>query len=93
MTISIVPAPATDLRGFQSRVDDRVDYDLLEVAIGFAKNRIHRLSSSECADFGTTTFGDVTFRRLDPLEEPFRVADTRLQSRLESLCESLRAKY
>ena len=44
-------------------------------------------------DFDTTTYGRVSFRRVDPLYESSIVADARLQERLEALCETLRAKY
>jgi hypothetical protein len=50
-------------------------------------------STMEFADFGATTIADITYRRIDPLREPLIVADERLQSRLETLCENLRAKY
>ncbi len=69
---------------------DRTDYDMPEIAMGI-NHYFGR--SSKSADFGTTTFGEVTFRRVDPLRDPFQVADARLQTRLESLCETLRAKY
>jgi hypothetical protein len=77
-----------------SRVDDRSshahDHDIREIAVGFGQHFGNRLKSS---DFNTTTLGEVTFRRVDPLRDPFQVADARLQTRLESLCETLRAKY
>ncbi len=75
-----------------SRVDDRSshDHDIREIAVGFGQHFGNRLKGS---DFGTTTLGEVTFRRVDPLRDPFQVADARLQTRLESLCETLRAKY
>jgi hypothetical protein len=63
---------------------------MAEIAIGFGQQFGHR---SKKADFGTTILGDVTYRRADPLRDPFQVADARLQTRLESLCETLRAKY
>ncbi len=66
------------------------DYDMQEIAMGFGRQFGDRAKRS---DFGTTTLGEVTFRRIDPLRDPFQVADARLQSRLESLCETLRAKY
>ncbi len=74
------------------RTDDRSthDHDIREIAVGFGQHFGSRLKNS---DFGTTTHGEVTFRRVDPLRDPFQVADARLQTRLESLCESLRAKY
>ena len=65
------------------------DRDIAEVAIGMGK----MLGARTARDFGTTTFGEVTYRKVDPLEEPFRVADARLQVRLEELCDLLRAKY
>jgi hypothetical protein len=65
-------------------------HDIREIAVGFGLHFGSRLKNS---DFGTTTHGEVTFRRVDPLRDPFQVADARLQTRLESLCESLRAKY
>ncbi len=77
-----------------SRTDARpstaIDHDIREIAIGFGQ-RFGTDRKSQ--DFGTTTHADVTFRRVDPLRDPFQVADARLQTRLESLCESLRAKY
>jgi hypothetical protein len=77
-----------------SRLEDQSslahDHDIREIAVGFGK---HFGSQSKSQDFGTTTLGEVTFRRVDPLRDPFQVADARLQSRLESLCETLRAKY
>jgi hypothetical protein len=77
-----------------SRTDDRSslthDHDIREIAVGFGQHFGSRLKSS---DFGTTTHGEVTFRRVDPLRDPFQVADARLQTRLESLCDTLRAKY
>ena len=76
------------------RMDDRSslsnDHDIREIAIGFGRQFGNR---SAKPDFGTTTLGEVTFRRVDPLRDPFQVADARLQTRLESLCETLRAKY
>ncbi|HEY3874535.1 MAG TPA: hypothetical protein VGM92_03590 [Candidatus Kapabacteria bacterium] len=66
-----------------------LDHDIEAVAVGFGKRFASRLTGGE---FGTTTNG-VTYRRVDPLREAFEVADTRLQSRLETLCEALRAKY
>ncbi len=65
-----------------------VDHDVAHIAIGFGQ----KLGGVR-KDFGTTTMGEVTYRRVDPLREPFAVADARLQSRLEELCETLRAKY
>jgi hypothetical protein len=44
-------------------------------------------------DYDTTTVGEITYMRVDPLREATVTADTRLQKRLESLCETLRAKY
>jgi hypothetical protein len=77
-----------------SRTDGRsshaMDHDIHEIAVGFGQHFGNRLKG---LDFGTTTSGEVTFRRVDPLRDPFQVADTRLQTRLESLCETLRAKY
>jgi hypothetical protein len=67
-----------------------MDHDIPEVAIGFGR---HFGNQTAPKDFGTTTLGAVTYRRVDPLREPFQVADRRLQTRLESLCETLRAKY
>ncbi len=69
---------------------NRADYDIPEIAIGFG---LHFGNPARAKDFGATTLGAVTYRRVDPLREPFQVADRRLQSRLESLCETLRAKY
>jgi hypothetical protein len=66
------------------------DHDIREIAMGFGQQFGTR---SQRPDFGATTFGEVTFRRVDPLRDPFQVADARLQTRLESLCETLRAKY
>ena len=74
------------------RVAD-VDHDIPEMAFGFGQVATQKSGQSRRMDFGTTTLGEVTFRRVDPLREPFQVADTRLQARLESLCETLRAKY
>jgi hypothetical protein len=70
-----------------------VDYDIPEIAIGFGRIPAANLRHTQRKDFSTNTLGDVTFRRVDPLREPFQVADVRLQMRLESLCEALRAKY
>jgi hypothetical protein len=70
-----------------------VDHDIPEMAIGFGRVATQQSGQSRRMDFGTTTLGEVTFHRVDPLREPFKVADGRLQSRLESLCETLRAKY
>ncbi len=67
-----------------------MDHDVEAVAIGFGKQFGGRLAGGE---FGTTTAGAVTYRRVDPLRDTFQVADSRLQSRLETLCETLRAKY
>ncbi len=67
-----------------------MDHDIREIAIGFGRQFGPAATSR---DFGTATLGSVTFRRVDPLREPFQVADARLQSRLEALCETLRAKY
>jgi hypothetical protein len=66
------------------------DHDIREVAMGFGQ---HFGDRTKRQDFGTTTLAEVTFRRVDPLRDPFQVADARLQTRLESLCETLRAKY
>ncbi|HZK76335.1 MAG TPA: hypothetical protein VFD13_05445 [Candidatus Kapabacteria bacterium] len=69
---------------------ERTDYDIPEIAIGFGR----RFGNQKIPkDFGTTTLGAVTYRRVDPLREPFQVADRRLQARLEALCETLSAKY
>lgn len=68
----------------------RTDYDIAEVAIGFGREFGNQSASR---DFRSSTLGSVTFRRVDPLREPFQVADRRLQTRLEALCETLRAKY
>lgn len=67
-----------------------INRDIEEVAIGFGRAFADRVP---IADFGTTTRGPVTYRKVDPLREPFEVADRRLQVRLETLCEALRAKY
>lgn len=74
---------------------NRTDYDIPEIAIGFGQRFGSRVAAK---DHGTTTLGaagstTVTYRRVDPLREPFQVADRRLQSRLDALCETLRAKY
>lgn len=69
---------------------NRMDYDVAEIAIGFGRQFGN---NSAVQDFRATTLGSVTFRRVDPLREPFEVADRRLQLRLEALCETLRAKY
>jgi hypothetical protein len=84
------PARRKDLSIDLLNKTDRTDYDMPEIAMGINQYFGH---SSKSTDLGTTTFGEVTFRRVDPLRDPFQVADARLQSRLESLCESLRAKY
>lgn len=68
----------------------RTDYDIPEVAIGYGLRFGSRVAAK---DFGATTLGAVTYRRVDPLREPFQVADRRLQTRLEALCETLSAKY
>ena len=77
-----------------SRRNDRSpmanDHDIREIAVGFGRQFGNRTAKP---DFGTTTLGEVTYRRVDPLRDPFQVADSRLQTRLESLCETLRAKY
>jgi hypothetical protein len=77
-----------------SRMNDRSsmanDCDIREIAVGFGRQFGNRTTKP---DFGTTTLGEMTFRRVDPLHDPFQVADARLQTRLESLCETLRAKY
>jgi hypothetical protein len=44
-------------------------------------------------DYDTTTVGEITYMRVDPLREATVTADARLQKRLEMLCETLRAKY
>lgn len=68
-----------------------LDHDIREVTLAFGATRSRQ--AIEYANFGTTTIADITHRRIDPLHEPLKVADERLQSRLESLCEALRAKY
>jgi hypothetical protein len=77
-----------------SQMNDRSsmtnDHDIREIAVGFGRQFGNRTAKP---DFSTTTLGEVTFRRVDPLRDPFQVADARLQTRLESLCETLRAKY
>jgi hypothetical protein len=78
-------------RTIAHRVDRlSTDRDIQEIAVGFGRQFGNRTSKP---DFGTTTLGELTFRRVDPLRDPFQVADARLQTRLESLCETLRAKY
>ena len=67
-----------------------IDRDIEEVAIGFGRAFADRIPT---INFATTTHAGVTYRRVDPLRESFEVADRRLQSRLEILCETLRAKY
>jgi hypothetical protein len=92
MNTSIIESPAL-MRTQQTNLTqraDRTDYDMQEIAAGFGKQFGSRTTKP---DFGTTTLGEVTFRRVDPLRDPFQVADARLQTRLESLCETLRAKY
>ncbi len=69
-----------------------LDHDIAEIAIGFGR-RFGAAPRAAAQDFGAATQGGVTFRKVDPLREPFEVADRRLQSRLETLCETLRAKY
>jgi hypothetical protein len=93
MTITTIQAPVAKLRTHAPSRDERMDYDVREIAIGFGEERPQSLSSAECAGYGSTTLGDITYLRIDPLRAPFRVADTRLQSRLEALCETLRARY
>jgi hypothetical protein len=68
-----------------------LDHDIEAVARCFGAAQ--PLLNGEIENFGATTFADTTFRRVDPLREPIQVADDRLQSRLETLCETLRAKY
>ena len=69
------------------------NHDIPELAIGFGHEQPSRFLSREVNDYRSSTVGPVTFRRVDPLREPLKVADIRLQKHLESLCESLRAKY
>jgi hypothetical protein len=78
------------LRAFSERKES-LDHDIEEVARHFGAERPR--SIRDFADFSTTTIAEITFRRIDPLREPLQVADERLQSRLEALCETLRAKY
>ena len=47
------------------------------VLASISGNRLKKL------DFNTTTLGEVTFRRVDLLRDPFQVADARLQTRLD----------
>jgi hypothetical protein len=68
------------------------DHDIAEIAIGFGRHNANLLHGTN-TDYHTATTGPVTFRRVDPLREPLHVADARLQKHLESLCETLRAKY
>jgi len=42
-------------------------HDIAEVAIGFGRQAA---AQRRAADFGTTTFGDLTFRRVDPPSPP-----------------------
>ena len=79
------------------------DHDVREIAIGFGRKTSERslpLGSSsarsdrrELGSIAPSTIAGVTYRRTDPLREPLRVADERLQLHLEELCEALRAKY
>jgi hypothetical protein len=72
------------------------DHDVPEMAIGFGRHLpagLNRLHGRNPGDYRSSMIGGVTFRKVDPLHEPLKVADARLQSHLESLCESLRAKY
>ncbi len=72
------------------------DHDVAEIAIGFGRQHsaeLSRRASQVSAGYNNSMIGGVTFRRVDPLHAPLKVADERLQSHLEMLCESLRAKY
>ena len=73
------------------------DRDIPEIALRFGQQyrsgQSAILTPTDCPDFKTSTFGEVTFRRVDPLREPLIVADQRLQKKLEVLCDTLRAKY
>jgi hypothetical protein len=77
------------------------ELDIQEVVQQFASRRPATgvrsigslLANVDTNDFGTTTTGDVTYMRVDPLREATVTADARLQKRLELLCETLRSKY
>jgi hypothetical protein len=48
----------------------------------------------QVSDYNTNTFGSVTFRRIEETPKMEKlVADGDLQSRLESLCATLRSRY
>ena len=91
-TPSFTEAPRTMIRpGF-----GRVDHDIEEIAIGFGQSAAPRSAFNVMRDgrnIRSSNIGQVTYRRVDPLHEPLKVADARLQRHLEDLCESLRAKY
>lgn len=90
----MIEAPAVSVTAAaRARRDSRLDYDVREIAMSFGEGHARSLTSVECASHGTNTFGGITFQRVDPLHEPLKVADARLQSRLEVLCETLQAKY
>ncbi len=69
------------------------DHDIEEVAIGFGQSFSSNSTFGESHRMKSSRIGQATYRRVDPLHEPLKVADARLQKHLEDLCESLRAKY
>ncbi|HWF43770.1 MAG TPA: hypothetical protein VG537_03920 [Candidatus Kapabacteria bacterium] len=91
-TISIDSKFTNSVFDEMTQVRNIPDHDIAEIAIGFGRHSTTLLHGAN-TDYRTTTAGPVTFRRVDPLREPLRVADARLQKHLESLCETLRAKY
>ena len=91
-TISIESKFTNSIFDETTQIRSIPDHDIAEIAIGFGKQGAGKLHFAN-SDYRTTTTGPVTFRRVDPLREPLRVADARLQQHLESLCETLRAKY
>ena len=80
------------------------DHDLESIVTRFGRQGVVDRSSrsidtmlaqanTTTIDYNASTFGEITFRRVDPLRETEVVADARLQARLEDLCSALRSKY
>jgi hypothetical protein len=89
MTVLTSPLRAISERTGSLGHDLNHDIEAVALRFGAAQGQ----SVADIANLGTATVSAITFRRVDPLHEPLKVADERLQSRLEELCETLRAKY
>ena len=74
--------------GVISERKDSLDRDIPEVAQLFGAETSHASVGDQHQEFAR--LGGF---RMDPIREPFIVADERLQSRLQALCDALRVRY